>query len=75
MGEYHDLYLTIDVFLLADIFENFRDTCLKYYGLDPQHYLSSPSLAWDSALNNKEGVNKRGVHLRAGNHAERFLRR
>ena len=57
MGEYHDLYLTIDVLLLADIFENFRETCLKYYKLDPQHYLSSPSLAWDASLKNK------GVYL------------
>ena len=26
------------------------DTCLKYYGLDPCHYFSSPGLSWDAML-------------------------
>ena len=50
MGDYHDLYLKSDVLLLADVFENFRKTCLKYYKLDPCHYFSSPGLSWDSML-------------------------
>ena len=49
-GEYHDLYLKCDVLLLCDVFEKFIDSCLKYYGLDPCHYFSSPGLAWDAML-------------------------
>ena len=50
MSDYHDLYLKIDVFLLADAFEKFIKTCLDYYGLDPFHYFSSPGLNWDVML-------------------------
>ena len=50
IGEYHDLYLKSDVLLLADVFENFRKTCLNYYKLDPCHYFSSPGLSWDAML-------------------------
>ena len=50
MGEYHDLYLKSDILLLADVFQNFRNTCLTYYGVDPPHYVSSPGLAWDAML-------------------------
>ena len=50
MGEYPDLYLKSDILLLADVFENFRDTCLLYYGLDPAHYVSAPGLTWDAML-------------------------
>ena len=50
LGEYHDLYLKTDVLQLTDVFENFRDECFKYFGLDPAHYFTSPGLAWDAAL-------------------------
>ena len=50
MGDYHDHYLKKDVFLLADVFEKFIDTCLKYYELDPCHYFSAPGLSWDAML-------------------------
>ena len=50
MGDYHDHYLKKDVLLLADVFEKFIDTCLKFYGLDPCHYFSSPGLSWDAML-------------------------
>ena len=42
LGDYHDLYLRRDVVLLANVFEAFRDTCLKHYKLDPAHFYTSP---------------------------------
>ena len=50
MGDYHNHYLKKDVLFMADVFEKFIDTCLKYYGLDPSHYFSSPELNWDAVL-------------------------
>ena len=50
MGEYHNLYLTSDIILLADVFENFRKTCMQYYKLDPCHYFMCPGLSWDSMV-------------------------
>ena len=50
MCSYHDHYLKKDVLLSVDVFEKFIDTCLKYYGLDPCHYFSSPRLSWDAML-------------------------
>ena len=49
-GEYHDLYVQSDTLLLADVFENFRKTCQEIYQLDPTHFLSAPSLAWQACL-------------------------
>ena len=50
LGEYHDLYVQSDTLLLADVFENFRNTCLKVYELDPANFLSLPGLAWQACL-------------------------
>ena len=45
LGDYHDLYVQSDTLLLADVFENFRNMCIKVYELDPAHFLSAPVLA------------------------------
>ena len=50
MGDYHNHYLKKDVLFLPDVFEIFIHTCLKFYGLDPCHYFSSPGLSWDALL-------------------------
>lgn len=55
IGEFSDLYLTIDCLLLTDIFYNFRQVCLKHYKLDPAYYYTTPALSWDAMLK-KTGV-------------------
>ena len=50
MGDYHDHYLKKDVLLLPHLFEKCIDTCLKFYGLDPCYYFSSPEFSWDVML-------------------------
>ena len=51
LGEYHDLYVRSDTLLLADIFENLRQSsCLRNYELDPAHFVSLPGLAWQACL-------------------------
>ena len=41
--------------MLADVFENFRNMCIKVYELDPAHFLTAPGLAWQACLK-KTGV-------------------
>ena len=55
LGEHHDLYFQIDTFLLADIYENFRNICLDIYELDPVYFVSAPGLPWQTCLK-KTGV-------------------
>ena len=54
MGEYHDLCLKTDEILLADLFENFRDVCVKNDKLDQAWYYTSPGLSWDELQNKTE---------------------
>ena len=50
MQDYLNLYLTVDILLLADVFENFRKFSLTNYQLDPVHYFTLPGLGWDACL-------------------------
>ncbi|KYN09186.1 hypothetical protein ALC57_18699 [Trachymyrmex cornetzi] len=50
LGEYSDLYLKTDVLLLADIFENFRESCVASYGLDSAHYYTLPKNDFEKNL-------------------------
>ena len=40
--------------MLRDVFENFRNMCIKVYELDPSHFLSAPGLAWQACLKKTE---------------------
>ena len=55
LGDYHDLYVSLDVALLADVFENFRDTSINIDKLDHAYCLSATGLSWQSCLK-KTGV-------------------
>lgn len=50
MLDYSNLFYKTDVLLLVDVFENFRNLCLKTYDLDPAHYYTAPGLSWDAML-------------------------
>jgi len=49
LGKYSDLYLKT-VLLCVDIFENFRDSCVASYGLNPVYYYTLPGFTWDAML-------------------------
>ena len=44
------LYVQTDTFLLADVFQKFRDKCIEIYGLDPSYFYFAPGLAWQAYL-------------------------
>ena len=75
MGQHHDLCLKTYVFLLADICENFINTCLEYYGLDPFGYFSSLGLSSNSMLKmtkiELELISDNDVHFFCWNRNER----
>ena len=50
IGDLCEFYVQTDTLLLACVMENFRDLCLKYYKLDPLHYVSLPGLTFDACL-------------------------
>ena len=56
IGDYRDLYVQSDTLLFADVFENFRNKCIKMYELDPAHFLSAPGLISTASLFKKKRV-------------------
>ena len=48
------MYVQSDALSLADVFEHFRNMCIKVYEFDPAHFLSAPGLAWQPFLKKKE---------------------
>ena len=48
--QYNDLYITLDVLLLADVFENFHRMSLNYYEFELCHYYTLPELSFDASL-------------------------
>ena len=50
VGEYYDLYVQSDTWLLADVFNNDSNMCLEIYGLNPVHFFSVPGLAWQAPM-------------------------
>ena len=67
MGDYQNHYQEKYVLLLADVFENFIDMCLKFQKLDPCHYFSSPGLSRDAMLK------MTGVKLEKNSNIEMYL--
>lgn len=45
-SQYHDLYMIIDVYQLADVFEEFRQVCIAEFDIDPVHFQGAPGLTW-----------------------------
>ncbi|XP_025018370.1 uncharacterized protein LOC112539813 [Tetranychus urticae] len=50
LKDLHDIYLKVDVLLLASVFENFREMSLFNFALDPLHQFSAPGLTWSAAF-------------------------
>lgn len=48
--DYMKVYLRVDVLLLSEVFEAFRDIAISDTSLDPLNYFTTPGLAWDAAL-------------------------
>ena len=49
-SEYYELYNVLDVTLMADAFEHFRNTTLKVFGVDPMHYITALQMAYSLFL-------------------------
>ena len=59
LGDYLIAYLQLDVFLLADVFEEFRRVSLEEDKLDPIHFISLPAMSFKSAFK----MTRETIHL------------
>ena len=50
LGDYMLIYNLLDVLLLADVWQNYRESTMKSYGVDPNYFLSIPSLSFAAAM-------------------------
>ncbi len=51
-GEYYELYNVLDVTLLADAFEHFRESTLQTFNVDASHYLTTPQMSYSLFIKN-----------------------
>ena len=51
-GEYYELYNVLDVTLLADAFEHFRDSTLQTFNVDASHYITTPQMSYSLFIKN-----------------------
>ena len=63
LGDYHDIYLEPDVYLLADVFEFHRDVMINTTGLDPAHYITLPSHGKDMWLRHCQLEGQKPIEL------------
>ena len=54
--DYTLIYCKIDVMILSELFEAFRDEMMNFSGLDPAHYISLPAYSYDSMLKTTKSV-------------------
>lgn len=66
-GDYYNIYLTLDVLLLADVWRAYQHLGLTEFGLDPSHFITLPSFSWNCFLkDNKipiENMSNDDMHL------------
>ena len=67
LREFMQLYLTIDVCLLADVFKNFRATCHDTYELDFAYFVFAPQLVWNAMFK------KTKLEIKLLSHPEMYL--
>ena len=66
LGDYHDLYVQSYTILLADVFEDFRNMCIKVYELVPAHFFFCTKISMASLFKKNRGrirIDNRSRHV------------